>query len=578
MRLYVFDSKLQSYVWYPDNEQASSDIFLYWKGVALITAAVIMLGILVASFYKERKNCSLKEILLHEKWIVFLLGFALLAFLSTIFSKYRFFGFNGISDQFESIWVVLSYCITTFYAFSFIRKESDLAVIEKALFILITVLSVIGISQIAGHDFFETELGKSLYVPARYAEVKKTLSFNFSGSGTHQVYLTLYNPNYVGVFAVLILPITTMLCVGNKEKKKKLIWGILSIAVFVCALGSGSKAFLISLLAVALLGMVIYGKRIVKRLPAVLLIMVVVVGAALGYMKYADINLFEYVKNAVVPVKNNYDVKDFIVEKDGATLIYKDEPLFLQCELLDNGALHFQAFDKDNNRVPFFNDETTPGVLHFDDERFSDITTTIYVGLEEHPYVAELTVGLQKYAFSKDENGYKYLNHLYVEDELKKADSALLTEYDSLFSGRGYIWSRTFPLLKDAIFLGNGADTYTVVFPQDDYIAKGNAGYQGMLVTKPHNIYLQMWVQYGLLAVICYLALALYYVVQSIKICWNLKYDNLYSYMALGVLLGIVGYGIAGITNDSCVALAPIAWVLLGVGFAINRIVKKENT
>ena len=37
-------------------------------------------------------------------------------------------------------------------------------------------------------------------------------------------------------------------------------------------------------------------------------------------------------------------------------------------------------------------------------------------------------------------------------------------------------------------------------------------------------------------------------------------------------MLGVIGYLIAGISNDSCVTIAPIFWVLLGIGFAVNRI------
>ena len=32
-----------------------------------------------------------------------------------------------------------------------------------------------------------------------------------------------------------------------------------------------------------------------------------------------------------------------------------------------------------------------------------------------------------------------------------------------------------------------------------------------------------------------------------------------------------------GIANDSCVALAPIAWAMLGLGFAVNVIVKEKQ-
>ena len=41
-------------------------------------------------------------------------------------------------------------------------------------------------------------------------------------------------------------------------------------------------------------------------------------------------------------------------------------------------------------------------------------------------------------------------------------------------------------------------------------------------------------------------------------------------------MLGVLGYLIAGISNDSCVAIAPLFWALLGIGFSVNQINKKS--
>ena len=80
-----------------------------------------------------------------------------------------------------------------------------------------------------------------------------------------------------------------------------------------------------------------------------------------------------------------------------------------------------------------------------------------------------------------------------------------------------------------------------------------------------------------ILALLCFLAVLAIYVVQTLKICWKAEFRDVYSCLALGLLLGIIGYGIMGIANDSCVALAPIAWAILGLGFAVNAIVKEKQ-
>ena len=105
MRVYLYDSGLTGFTWYPDRSP-ETDVFLYWK------------GILLAALY-------------------FLLGYGLLALISTIASPYRHFGFSGIYEQFESIWVILSYVVVSLYTAYIVRNDEDLRVVRKAFFTLL---------------------------------------------------------------------------------------------------------------------------------------------------------------------------------------------------------------------------------------------------------------------------------------------------------------------------------------------------------------------------------------------------------------------------------------------------------
>lgn len=581
MRLYVYDSGLEQFPWFP-NRKEEIDIFLYYRSVAVVAAGVIMAGLLAYCVYKEWKKSKQKNLagflsgtrFKGASWVVPLKIFALMALLSTLFSEYRSYGFSGIYEQFESIWVVLAYGIIAFYTYYFVKTKADMDVIQKALFVILAVLGFIGITQFTGHDFWETGLGKSFFVPSSMAAYKDNLSFNFSGSGNHQVYLTFYNPNYVGVFAALILPVSIMLCVGNKGWQKKLAWGILSIVIFLCALGCGSRAFLLSLAATAFIGLILYIRKRAKHLPVILAGGVVLAGIVVAYMNYANVDMIQYVKSALTPVENKYAVSDFVIHEDNVELVYNGNSIFMEYEVAADGAPYFAAKDAAGTEIPFTTDENA--VMYLNDERFSGVSVKFFGGYDEYTYVAEVYAAGHRYAFSIGNEGYTYMNYAYRPDQIVKADAALFTKYDTFVGNRGYLWSRSIPLLKDNIILGTGADTFPVVFPHNDYVAKINAGYQDQLVTKPHSLYLQMGIQYGVVALLCYLVMMAMYVVQSIVICWKADFRNLYSCCALGIFLGILGYGIMGISNDSCVALAPMAWLLLGVGFAVNKIVKED--
>ena len=128
---------------------------------------------------------------------------------------------------------------------------------------------------------------------------------------------------------------------------------------------------------------------------------------------------------------------------------------------------------------------------------------------------------------------------------------------DHLFSARLYIWNRTLPLVKDAIFLGHGPGVFPILFPQRDFVGKINAyNVHGIIVDKPHSLFLQQWFQSGLLHMLIFLGMALAILHKT----WHSKEP-----IVQGLAAGIVGYLVAGLANDSVVAVAPTFWIFLGI-------------
>ncbi len=153
---------------------------------------------------------------------------------------------------------------------------------------------------------------------------------------------------------------------------------------------------------------------------------------------------------------------------------------------------------------------------------------------------------------------------------------------EKLGSSRGYIWSRTLPLLKNCLLTGYGADTFTYVFPQNDVLAKyysyADFG-EGFYVTvdKPHNMYLQIFYGNGLIALIAFLAICVFYLVDCFRLYALRREYRPEQIMGAAVMLGVVGYLAAGMFNDSVVHVAPVFWILLGVGAALNTINRRAD-
>jgi hypothetical protein len=147
-----------------------------------------------------------------------------------------------------------------------------------------------------------------------------------------------------------------------------------------------------------------------------------------------------------------------------------------------------------------------------------------------------------------------------------------------LGSSRGYIWSRAIPLLKDTLFLGHGPDTFALYFPQYDLKGKLFAyGTSWIVVDKPHDFYLQTAINTGVLSLIALLMLFLWYWLSSFRLYFRHSLDTLSARIGTGILVAVTGYLCAAFFNDSLVSVAPVFWILLGMGFAANRIVKKQD-
>lgn len=181
-----------------------------------------------------------------------------------------------------------------------------------------------------------------------------------------------------------------------------------------------------------------------------------------------------------------------------------------------------------------------------------------------------------KINFYFDESGiYLIGNHNRLVTEIKKAPSIGFDGRERFGSGRGYVWSRTLPLLKETIWIGNGPDTLPFYFPQDDYIGKlNNFGKVNVVVDKPHNFYLQVAHDTGLVSLSALLLFFASYYIQSLRLYFFNKSESFIVNIGKVIMCSVLGYLIAAIFNDSVVYVAPYFWILLGVGFAVNYMVK----
>lgn len=566
------NNNLSQFPWF-GAEDVSLDVFLKVKGQVLVAVAVVMLLILAVNMFLEAK--SIKP----PVWMYMVFGYAGLTVVSTVISKYRSFGFDGMFEQHETLWVILAYCIVLIYAFVVAKDSYGINFVRTALGILAVIQSGIGISQLVGADFWGTKLGRYIIIPSSFdnaESIRETLSFTFSGSGNHQVYLTLYNPNYVGSYAALVFPIFLVLSLFSKKIWKKVFWGVMTVVNFLCAMGSGSKTFLGAFVLSAVFAIIIFRKKLKKGWPVMIGFAVVIIVSTTLYFRYIGTSLISYVSNAIAVQKNDSLLEKVELKKDHAEITYNGEKF--NVTYIPHGEQAEIYFSREDGKLIEYVTNESDYSFKLKDEKLQDLTFKYMLPGGDMPgYIINCETPKGSFAFMSTDEGYKLYTGPGKLDDIYDAPAAVIKDHDAFASGRGYIWSRTFPVFFKHLLLGTGADTFTVAFPQNDYIGRLNGGFGGMIITKPHDLFLQIGVQSGGLALICFLGIAVFYVIQTFKLLWKKELKDETETFGAAIALGIIGYLFAGIFNDSCVALAPLYWVLLGVGYGINAYIAKKE-
>ena len=169
---------------------------------------------------------------------------------------------------------------------------------------------------------------------------------------------------------------------------------------------------------------------------------------------------------------------------------------------------------------------------------------------------------------------YGKLCKLDPETEFEKA---FPKKYDSIATGRGYLWSSSIPLLKENIILGSGPDSFVFEFPHDDYVGLYNNGFGLQLLTKPHSLYIQMGVQTGVVSLIAFLVFYLMYAVSCVKLYFKADLNSGLVHVGIALFMGTISYMVSGITNDSSITIAPVFWVIIGTGIVVNTLLKKST-
>lgn len=556
------------------------DFFSQYKAGLILVLTGIILVILFLTFSKTKVkwNKSIKIYILGA--VVFLIG----SIISTLLSDYTDIAIWGAPDRAEGMLIIGAYVIIMLYSMYILDTTKNIKFIVIPLSILTCILGILGIFQYFGKDLIlSTDIGKSLIIPKEYENYRNSLVPLYEKG---KIYGTLFHYNYVGSFAAMMLPLYTGLTIYYTDKKKKVLCILMMMISMFLLFGSTSRAGLIGVCGSVLIFVLLEGRVIFRNWKKSLGILCLGVIVLLGLDQLTGGAIYSRIPMLVNDIatlfkqdtsekdyKEYLPIRDIFVEDNYLNIVAQKGTLKLS---LEEEKLVFK--DEKNEVVPFIFDNET---FTTKDERFKQFsllnTPTTDASIKDGLILK--VDGESCFMFKVDLNQGIYLIDTFTAKPIELGDPEVwgFKGKEKMGSSRGYIWSRSLPLLKDTWLVGYGPDTYILEFPQDDYLGKWYAyGTTEIIVDKPHNLYLQIAINNGGIALIGFVVLIIGYVVCSIRLYVFKQVDRQKGILGMTLLLSIVGYLGAGMFNDSIVSVAPIFWILLGTGIAVNFIVERE--
>ncbi len=558
------------------------DIYSQGKAFAVVVIAIIMMALaLICCVYLFRR--------IERRSLVFVglsVVYVALTLISALCSEYREIALWGQFDRAEGFFTTACYFVIFLFSMYSFKTTKNFRYVVFALFFCVGVNTILGIFQFTGNSLETKDWFLNLIVDKKYAD---SVSIN-SGVKSNSLLGALYNYNYVGSFTGLVIPLFSTMAIFDKKILHKIFYIIFDMMALFMLMGSTVRSGVVAVAAAIIVGIFLFFRLILKRWKIALgalgaAVLLVVAGNLItegAFFKRVSTLLGDMVQ-VVVPAEEKTDlfdtlpVREILHNNDGSvTLVTQTDAMHISFNASENRYIFTDNRGEEINMS--FNNT---GEMTSTDERFSGIT------LDFNSVSDNLSEGSAIYLWFNDNSksilsfglfGGKNI-HL-VDNKIADRIEPVNAEHfgfegkELVGSSRGYIWSRTIPLLKNCILIGYGADTFAYVFPQQDFLAKYYSYAEGFHITvdKPHNLYLQIFISNGLIALIAFLGICLFYLADSFRLYALRKEYRIEQIYGAAVMLAVVGYLAAGMFNDSVVSVAPMFWILLGVGCALNTI------
>jgi|GEM_PF-2169605 len=539
------------------------DLFNFYKSIALYI--VTAMAILFYFLYTKRRDMELSRD--KVKYYIPAVIYTLFIILSMIFSIYPKVALFGVYERFEGGIALICYIVMMIYAIEIIRNETDLKYVMKAFIVMCFAVAAIGVLQGLNLDPLKTRLAQILIGLPKEIDVVT----NFGSSS----YSTLYNPNNAGQFAAMTAPVLLGLFFALRDNKWKIFTGITTVLMFVIVITSKSANSLFGIVPAILLFALLFIKHLIPKSKKGKLIVI----AAMALLLVASVamsgKIYRYVINSATvrneiksfkPDEDDMYLHDIIVEEDNIQFV-TNVGIF-NLAYMDTGMAML-----DDRRYPLRFEQKDTEIVFLDepyDEMLGitiDTTNTMTVSFKRAGDRARVEVVFDDEKFL----GIRGTGGRIVHDVMDNQMPEKLQGLETTFSRRGYLWFVTLSRLDEVIFVGAGPDNFLYWFEQHDLIGKINLNHRAqILADKPHNLFLQIASQTGVLSLLAFMTLIGMYYVRTLRKIGLRRKESFYEITAAGIICGITGFLASSMFVDSSVGVTTVFYILLGMGIVIE--------
>lgn len=559
-----------------------TDLFSQEKSFYLIIFSIILIVISLISF----KTIFIKKDKTVNIIVIASIVFLAFTLLSTIFSEYKQVSLWGVYDRAEGFITILCYIVLFIYSIYTFKNTENFKYIIIPIVILVFINSFLGIFQYIGEDLLKTNVGKAIVIPGKYENYIRDISLLYEKG---KLYGTLFHYNYVGSFVAIVLPILLgYFIVEDYYIGRKLMAGLAFLGSLWLLFGSTSRAGIMGVFASTIFAIIIFWKKLVPKWKPILIFFISIFVIVIGINFASKGAIFQRIPSllsdslSIFKNTNDFDYKEHVPVKD---IIHTSEGTVEV--VLPNDSLKISYENNDfifkNSKDKTIQYTQNNNLLKTTVKPFTSISFKIGAISSSSAKKDALLLNINEQSMFlfklKDDNSIHLTNMNTGEDmDLEYPETFGFKGKEKLGSARGYIWSRSIPLLKNTLLLGYGPDTFVYKFPKNDFIGKYYAyDTPNMLVDKPHNLYLQIALNEGLIALLAFITVIMVYIVDSVKL-YALKNEYNKPSVVYGCItfLGVIGYVFAGLFNDSVISVAPVFWIVFGVGVALNYMNRNE--